>query len=232
MTGAVAAVERNGINLASDTAWTLRCDDGPARPIKVPGGGWNSDRQAPPIPSARVKDHAVYERRIAIPAEANGRTVRVRFGGCNYGAEVWLDDTKVVDHAGPLTPFEADLTGIAEPGKTHRLLVKAYTRMHYGEPPNVPVPFDFNLDIPGVPSQYNGHTRFAYGLTGYVRLVVLPAVHVSDVFVQPSATKNQLDCDVWIANSSQITRHVQLAAAFSSWNGKPWNYPSVPVSGA
>ena len=228
MTGAVAAGERTGINLASDTAWTLRCDDGPARPIKVPGGGWNSDQQTPPIPSAAVKDHAVYERRIAIPAEAQGRTVRVRFGGCNYGAEVWLDDTKVVDHAGPMTPFEADLTGVAEPGKTHRLLVKAYTRMHYGEPPSVPVPFDFNHGIPGVPSQYNGHTKFAYGLTGYVRLVVLPAVHVSDVFVQPSAAKKQLDCDIWVANSSQAARHVQLTAAFSSWNGKPWNYPSVP----
>ena len=94
ITGAVAAVERNEINLASDTAWTLRCDGGPARPIKVTAGGWNSDQQSPQIPSAAVKDHAVYERQITIPAEAKDQAVKIQFGGCNYGAEVWLDDRR------------------------------------------------------------------------------------------------------------------------------------------
>lgn len=37
------------IDLASDTAWTLSADGGPARPIKVPRGGWNSDWQEPRI---------------------------------------------------------------------------------------------------------------------------------------------------------------------------------------
>jgi len=215
-------------NLASDTAWTLRCDGGLARPIKVTAGGWNSEQQSPQIPSAAVKDNAVYERLITIPVEAKDQTVKIQFGGCNYGAEVWLDDKKITEHTGPMTPFEADVTGVAEPGKTHHLRVKAFTRMHYGKPPNVPAPFDFNKGIPGVPPQYNGHTKFAYGLTGYVRLVILPSVYVSDVFVQPSVTKKSFFCDVWISNSSKIARKIQLAAAFSSWNGKHWDYPSVP----
>jgi acetyl esterase/lipase len=183
------------IDLASDTAWKLRCDDGTPRPIKVPGGGWNSEQQSPRILSAAVRDHVVYERQIAIPAEAKDKTVKVLLGGCNYGAEVWLDDRKITDHIGPMTPFEADLTGVAEPGKTHLLRVKAFTRMHYGSPPGLPVPFDFNQDIPGVSKEYNGNTKFAYGLIGYVRLAILPAVYVADVFVQPSVSKQQLICD-------------------------------------
>jgi hypothetical protein len=227
----LAAAEPAGalatVDLASDTAWTLRVDGGPARPVKVPGGGWNSDRQEPQIPSAAVKDQVVYERRIAIPAEAKDKTVKIEFGGCNYGAEVWLDETKVVDHIGPMTPFEADLTRIAKPGQEHRLRVTAYVKQHYGAPPTLPAPFDFNKGA-STCKEWNNVTKFAYGLTGHVRLVILPAVYVSDVFVQPSVTGKQLTCDVWIANSSKTARRIELTGGFSSWNGKDWKYPAVP----
>ena len=73
--------------------------------------------------------------------------VKVLFGGCNYGAEVLLDGRKVAEHNAPMTPFAADLTGLATPGKTHRLQVKAYTRYHFGRPPVVTVGFDFNKGI-------------------------------------------------------------------------------------
>jgi len=151
------------IDLASDAAWTLSVDDGPARPIKVTAGGWNSDQQEPQIPTAGVKDHVTYERAIATPAEARGRAVKLLFGGCNYGAEVLLDGRKIAEHHAPMTPFEADLTGIAEPGRTHVLRVKAYHRWHYGKPPVVTAGFDFNR---GVSKQYEGHTKYPYGLTG------------------------------------------------------------------
>ena len=46
------------IDLASDTAWTLRIDGGPPRAVRVPGGGWNSDLQNPPIDTMTgVADH-------------------------------------------------------------------------------------------------------------------------------------------------------------------------------
>ena len=215
-------------DLASDADWTLGCDGGPSRSIKVTAGGWNSDQQSPQIPSAAVKDHVVYERQITIPSEANEKTVKILFGGCNYGTEVWLDEKKITEHVGPMTPFEADLSGIAEPGTTHRLRVKAYTKQHYGTPPAVPAPFDFNKGASTTPKNWNDQTKFAYGLIGYVRLVVLPAVYVSDVFVQPSVAKKQIACDVWISNSSKNARRIELAGAFSAWNGKPWAYPAVP----
>ena len=105
------------IDLTSDTEWTLAVDGGARRAIKVTAGGWNSDQQSPVIASADVKDFAVYERMITIPAEAEGRVVKVLFGGCNYGAEVLLDGRKVAEHNAPMTPFAADLTGLARPGK-------------------------------------------------------------------------------------------------------------------
>jgi hypothetical protein len=119
----------------------------PWRPIKVTAGGWNSDRPTPRIPSGAVKDHVIYERKLTIPAKAKDHVVKILFGGCNYGAEVFLDDKKVTEHNAPMTPFEADLTGVVIPGQTHRLSVKACSRYHFGQPPIVTVGFDFNAGM-------------------------------------------------------------------------------------
>jgi hypothetical protein len=216
------------IDLSSSTAWTLSIDGGAPRPIKVTAGGWNSEQQQPQIPSAAVKDHAVYERSITIPETAKGQTVKILFGGCNYGAEVWLDEHKIIEHHAPMTPFAADITEAGEAGRVHVLRVKAYARMHFGLPPKVPAGFDFNKDIPGVPKEYNGHTKFAYGLTGHLRLALYPPVHISDVFVRPSVADKSFACDVWIANASKQARTVDLKAAFAPWGNRAWNYPLVP----
>ena len=214
------------MDLASDKDWTLSVDGGAPRPIKVTAGGWNSDQQEPQISSADVKDYAVYERTITIPAEAKGQVVKILFGGCNYGAEVYLDDQKITEHHAPMTPFEADVTAVAKPGQTQRLKVKAYARYHYGRPaPNVPVGFDFNK---GMTKSYEGHTKYPYGLTGYVRLALYPSVHIEEVFIRPSVSGKSLAYDVWIANSSATEREVVLKGALSSWDKRTWSYPALP----
>ncbi len=212
-------------DLASDVDWTLSIDGGQVRPIKVPGGGWNSDRQSPQIAAADVKDHVVYERRIVIPVEAKDKVVKVLFGGCNYGAEVFLDDKKLAEHHAPMTPFTADLTAAAQPCKTQVLRVKAYSRYHYGNPPKVPVGFDFNK---GMAKSFVGNTKYAYGLTAYVRLAIYPAMHISDVFVRPSVTGKSLAYEVWIANGSGAVREVLLKGALSPWGNRTWAYPALP----
>jgi hypothetical protein len=215
------------IDLASDQAWSLTVDDGPKRAIKVTAGGWNSDQQEPQIPSASAKDHVVYERVIVIPKEARGNAVKIAFGGCNYGAEVWLGQEKITEHHAPMTPFDADLTGRVEPGRSYLLRVKAYTRWHYGRPPNVTVGFDFNRGVSPF-AKFDGHTKYAYGLIGYVRLVVLPPVHIRDIFVRTRVENQQLEYDVWITNGSPECHTVRLISSLSPWQGRTFDYPDLP----
>lgn len=116
------------IDLAGDTGWTLAIDDGAKRPIKVPAGGWNSDRQEPQIPNKAVDDHVTYERTLDIPASAKDQAVKLHVGGCNFGAEVWIGERKIMTHYAPMTPFTADLTEVVQPGKSCLLRVVAYNR--------------------------------------------------------------------------------------------------------
>lgn len=241
----LAAAEPAGtlatVDLASDTAWTLSADDGPARPIKVPGGGWNSDRQEPAINVMRgVKDHVVYSRAVAIPQAAAGQAVKLRFGGVNYGAEVFLDGKKLGEHHGPQLPFEIDATGVAVAGTTQTLTVKAYHRRHYLKPgekqtAEIAVGWDFpdgddaaSRQEAGAWSHWQGNSKLGYGIVRSIKLVVLPGVHVEEAFVRTSVVRRQLAASVWLHNATAQERKLRLDASLSSWNRRDWRYPGVP----
>jgi hypothetical protein len=230
------------VDLASDRAWTLRCDEGPARPIKVPGGGWNSDQQSPPLQVMKdVRDHVVYERKITVPNVYPDQAVELRFGAVTYGCEVFLDGKKVGEHHGPQVAFEMDLTDFATPGKEQTLQVKAYHRRHYLLPgqkqtAEVAVGWDYpagsddatRKEAAAWYHQYNGDSKVGYGIVRSIKLAVLPGIHVQDVFVRPSVTNRQLTCDLWLRNATNEERTVTLGAALSSWNKRDWKYPTIP----
>lgn len=232
------------IDLASDTAWTLRCDDGPARPIKVPGGGWNSDQQSPRIQEMKdVRDHVLYERKLSIPAEAAGQVVLLKFGAVAHGCEVILDGRKIGEHHGPQVPFAMDLTPAVIPGEEQTLQVKAFHRRHYIKPgvkqtAEVAVGWDYpeGGDAESRAEarrwcNWAGNSKVGYGIVRSIKLAIVPAIHLQDVFARPSVSRKQLACDVWLSNATDKDRVLTIGGSLSSWNRRDWKYPSIsPVS--
>lgn len=229
------------IDLASETAWSLSIDGGPARPVKVPGGGYNSDRQPKPwiemageiktkghTGTQAVKDFVTYQRALTIPRVAPDQITLIEFGAVNHGAEVYLvegtRETRVASHAGPLMPFTADLTHLVTPGKGYILKVKAFPLGHYRNAVPVGFIYDEGWKVKCDP----WGSKFGFGITKYVRLAVYPALRIRDVFVRPSVTSQSLTCDVWVSNHSSEPKAVKLGGALSSWNGDPWQYPAIP----
>ncbi len=229
------------VDLASDTAWTLSIDGAVPRPIKVPGGGYNSDRQDPPliemsVPTGfhddpgrqAVKDYVVYQRSVTIPEMSPRQVTLVEFGAGNHGAEVFLvngdRETLVATHLGPLMPFTADLTHFVTPGRQYLLKVKAYTPWHYAN--KVPVGFVYQEGWKR--PEHGWASKFGFGITKYVRLVVFPEVRISEVFVRPSVSKSSLTYDVWVYNHSASVKTVAVGAKLTSWNADEWDYPVLP----
>ena len=218
------------IGLESDSAWTLDIGTGPPRPIKVPGGGWNSNLQHPMLLPANMhgdnqpdvlRDYVVYERKIQIPRVVDNQVTKIIFGAVNFGADVFIDN-KLVDattYTGPMVPFAVDISRQAKPGNQYVLRVKAYQKQHN------PMGYDCTgwWDAEG-----SRNTKFPYGISGYVRLAVYPPVHIQDVFVKPSVSKSNLTADVWIRNASGEKQAVSLKAKLSAWKGGQWDYPPIP----
>ncbi|MBS1852738.1 MAG: discoidin domain-containing protein [Acidobacteria bacterium] len=57
-----------------------------------------------------------YRRHVSIPAEWQGRRIRIAFDGVYSGAEVWWNGRRVGSHLGGATPFQLDVTDAAKSG--------------------------------------------------------------------------------------------------------------------
>jgi beta-galactosidase/beta-glucuronidase len=70
-------------------------------------------------------DAVWYRKVIEIPAAWSGRDVLLHFQASDYDTTVWVNGTEVVRHRGGFTPFTAELGGIAGPGETATIVVRA-----------------------------------------------------------------------------------------------------------
>jgi beta-galactosidase/beta-glucuronidase len=66
-----------------------------------------------------------YRRTVTIPEAWKGRRVLLHFQAADYDATVWVNGVEVGRHRGGFTPFTCDLHGIASPGETATIVVRA-----------------------------------------------------------------------------------------------------------
>jgi beta-glucuronidase len=117
-----------------DGLWSFAVDE---HGVGRDSGWWRAPLPDPcpmPVPSSyndvlvdpTLHDHVGdvwYQRTIFVPRGWDGRRVILRFDAATHRAAVWVDDTLVATHEGGYTPFEADITGIVQPGVGARVTV-------------------------------------------------------------------------------------------------------------
>lgn len=70
--------------------------------------------------------HAVwYRRTVTIPPAWRGKDVLLHFQAVDYDATVWVNGVEVGRHRGGYTPFTCELRGVAAPGETITIVVRA-----------------------------------------------------------------------------------------------------------
>ena len=121
-----------------------------------------------------------YQRTVHVPAGWAEQRVVVRFDAATHRASVWVDDELVVEHEGGYTPFEADLSRFAQPGRALRLTVAVNNELTFQSvPPGV-----IQVQPDGTRTQRYYHDFFNYaGLHRSVWLSATPSRHIDDVTV-------------------------------------------------
>ena len=71
---------------------------------------------------------AWYRRNVTIPADWEGKTPWLQFGGVHREAEVWISGRYAGRHHSYLIPFRIDLTAYAKPGETVSVVVRVDAR--------------------------------------------------------------------------------------------------------
>lgn len=123
-----------------------------------------------------------YERSINVPMRVDGQQVLIRFDAAPLTAVVWLDGEEICRHEGGFLPFACDITDRLRLDGTHRLTVRVEHGLSLQRTP-----------VGGGPgtSIFGGHPATAYdffpygGLIRPVRLLVVPATVLTNLFVQP-----------------------------------------------
>ena len=203
-------------NLASafGMSWEFKPEGGDWKPIQVPAGGWRAQ--------GYHCDAGTYRTWMVIPAEAQGRLVRVKFAAVNFGAEVYAGTNdpslrKIASHVNGWTPFAADLTPRFAPGQRVLLVVEVKGRKKFM--------FNGKYTVPEGATWYDG---LAEGILRDVTLEMIPLVHVADVAVETSVHPDVLHPKVTVVNSSDHTVSLKVTASLSSWNQTPFKYPAIP----
>ena len=80
-------------------------------------------------------NHIWYQRPLQMPAGWAGRRVMLNFGAVYYNSAVYIDGKLVGRHFGGSTPFGFDVTPFIGDGKSHSLVVHAYSDTRTGKQP-------------------------------------------------------------------------------------------------
>ena len=175
--------------------WHFRLDENdPWETIAVPAS--YNDQKA----DRRFRSHVGYcwyRTAFTVPLFYAGQRRVLRFDAATHDAVVWLDGSELCRHRGGFLPFEADVTELTVPGKTHELLVRIDNRISHSTLPvgNEGGVAFFGSDNAGIPSVEAGKRLqqekgvnlpnfdfFNYaGLTRPVRLYTTPAAYVDGV---------------------------------------------------
>jgi beta-galactosidase/beta-glucuronidase len=79
--------------------------------------------------------HAVwYRQTVLVPDAWAGRRVLLHLQAVDYDATVWVNGREVARHRGGFTPFTCDLHGVAEPGESATIVVRARDDYHVPQP--------------------------------------------------------------------------------------------------
>lgn len=203
------------VSSAAGIAWEFQPEGGGWQPIQVPAGGWRTQ--------GYTCDAGTYRAWLPIPAAAAGHVIRLAFAAVNFGAEVAAGPdaahlTSVTSHINGWLPFHADLTAVAVPGSP--LLVQVAVRGRRK--------FLVNGKYT-VAEGADWYPDLADGILRGVALVVLPRVHVHELWIRTRLAPDVLQAQVTVTNAGPQAVTAEVTAQLASWNQSPFSYPLLPA---
>ena len=135
------------------------------------------------IPTREARHHVGdvwYQRAVRVPRGWEGQRIVLRFDAATHRATAWVGDTKVAEHEGGYTPFEADISDHVRAGEEVRVTVVVNNELHWTSiPPGSVVELD-----DGRRTQGYFHDFFNYaGLHRSVWLHATPRTYLADITV-------------------------------------------------
>lgn len=137
---------------------------------------------------AALRDHigdVWYEQTFIVPRSWSGDRMMLWVGSACHHAVVWVNGVEVASHKGGFLPFEADITGIAVPGRENRVTIVVNNVLNWQTlPPGRIKTFEDEKHPEGYRVQEYFHDFFNYaGLHRPVKLYRTSGLFIQDITV-------------------------------------------------
>lgn len=166
--------------------------------IKVPSA-WETIKQD-------YEGVAFYKKSFEVPANWEGKVIRIQFGAVNYLSEFWLNDEIVGYHEGGFTPFEFRVDEMIKAGEVNVLTMRVVGPIMLT---------DKRIDGIGKMETAQWRGGLTAGIWQDVQLIATDEIYIADLFIQPNIHDHtalmQLKLDhTGINNSStEISIHIK-----------------------
>ena len=141
----------------------------------------------------------------------------LHFSAVDYLADVWLNDVFVGGHEGADTPFSLDVTSTLNPGGDNLLAVRVLN------PTDEPIDGIRLVETPhrnkAIQNYQPGRSYNIGGIVAPVELLVVPALRIINLFVQPDPATGQLRAAISVRNDTptHVTGRLIASIEPASW---------------
>lgn len=230
----VCAAERARIDL--DGTWELRLDpqnEGEAAGWQASGvpftqsieapGAWQAQGVGQRSGSLRhdYTGAAWYRKQVAIPADWQGKMVRLRIGGAHRYTALFVNGTKIGEHRGFSAPFQLDVTEHVRPGTDNVIVLRI------SNPGSVPAasPREQDPDRPTGMLNYIGNWG---GIYGHVQLEATEPTWIEDVYVRPDIERGIAQFRVTVRSRETSAYPAELRVLVSPRNERSASLQTRP----
>ncbi|WIG61088.1 MAG: beta-glucuronidase [Ktedonobacterales bacterium] len=160
------------------------------------------------VVGADIRDHigwVWYERELVIPARFFDQRIWLRFGSVTHTAKVYVNGQLAAEHKGGFTPFEVEITALANAGK-NRLTVAVNNILDYTTLPVGTYREDVVLGQGMVASDAPNFDFFNYaGIQRPVKLYTTPRAYIRDITITTNLAGDtaQVNYSVEVAGDAQ-----------------------------
>lgn len=147
-----------------------------------------------------------------------GRYV-LRLWNVDYRADVWLNETYLGSHEGNEGMFTFDATSAIKPKETNRLAVRVLNPTNTQRIDDIVLAETTHRAKADKPIPFLGGGEFNHGgIEDSVELLMLPAVYVADMAVQPDWKTGRIDVEIAVCNTQpiQVQTNLELAVGPAS----------------
>jgi len=150
---------------------------------------------------------AFYRRKFTVPADWEGKIVRLKFDAVNFQAEVWVNDQAVGFHEGGFTPFTLRVDPALKPGRQNTIIVRVLG----------PILLE-QKRIEGIGPMETPQWRgaIAGGIWQPVRLIATGPTYVRDVFIEPCLADDSATFHLELRNDGKHSAPTEVAVTVRS----------------